>query len=245
MKKVYSGSFEGIHAKTVSVETSFSKGLPSFSIVGLGNASIQESKERIKSSLSANNYTFPPMRVTINLSPSDLKKEGKTIYLVGKQTEEEMGGSEYYKTMGVEGGDVPKTDTGILSKCMKGILSAIGKEYIASCHDVSEGGIGVCLSEMIIGGDIGTVVDLSNVSKKLRSDFKLFSESNTRWVLEVKKQSEKDFGEALKKEDVPFIKIGKTKGKKLIINKGENALINLDINTIRNIWKNTIRDIMG
>jgi len=47
MKKVYSASFEGIQAKTVSVETSFSKGLPSFSIVGLGNTSIQESKERV------------------------------------------------------------------------------------------------------------------------------------------------------------------------------------------------------
>jgi len=76
MKKVYSGSFEGISAKTVTVETSFSKGLPSFSIVGLGNASIQESKERIKSALSANDYIFPPKRVTTNLSPSDLKKNG-------------------------------------------------------------------------------------------------------------------------------------------------------------------------
>jgi len=83
MKKVYSGSFEGISAKTVSVESSFSKGLPSFSIVGLGNASIQESKERIKSSLCANDYTFPPMRVTINLSPSDLKKEGTHFDLCG------------------------------------------------------------------------------------------------------------------------------------------------------------------
>lgn len=83
MKKVYSGSFEGIAAKTVSVESSFSKGLPSFSIVGLGNASIQESKERIKSSLCANNYTFPPMRVIINLSPSDLKKEGTHFDLCG------------------------------------------------------------------------------------------------------------------------------------------------------------------
>jgi len=176
---------------------------------------------------------------------SDIKKEGNPIYLLGKQTEKEMGGSEYYNIMGIEGGDVPKTDTGILSKCMKGILSAIDKEYVASCHDVSEGGIGVCLSEMTIGGDIGAIVDLSNLSKKLRSDFKLFSESNTRWVLEVKKQSKKDFEKTLKKEDMPFIKIGETKGKKLIINEGENTLINLEINTLRNIWKNTIWDIMG
>jgi magnesium chelatase family protein len=83
MKKVYSGSFEGTHSKTVTVETSFSKGLPSFSIVGLGNASIQESKERIKSALYANAYVFPPMRIVINLSPSDLKKEGTHFDLCG------------------------------------------------------------------------------------------------------------------------------------------------------------------
>ncbi len=83
MKKVYSGSFEGISTKSVCVETSFTKGLPSFSIVGLGNASIQESKERIKSALAANGYTFPPMRITINLSPSDLKKEGTHFDLCG------------------------------------------------------------------------------------------------------------------------------------------------------------------
>lgn len=100
MKKVYSGSFEGIHAKSVSVETSFSKGLPSFSIVGLGNASIQESKERIKSALSANDYIFPPMRVTINLSPSDLKKEGTHFDLCGALLialqKEELSFEEFY-----------------------------------------------------------------------------------------------------------------------------------------------------
>ncbi len=83
MKKVYSGSFEGLTAKSVCVEASFTKGLPSFSIVGLGNASIQESKERIKSSLAANEYTFPPKKITINLSPSDLKKEGTHFDLCG------------------------------------------------------------------------------------------------------------------------------------------------------------------
>ena len=72
-----------MNAKTVSVETSFSKGLPSFSIVGLGNASIQESRERIKSALSFIDFSFPPKRVVINLSPSDLRKEGTNFDLCG------------------------------------------------------------------------------------------------------------------------------------------------------------------
>jgi len=176
---------------------------------------------------------------------SDLKKEGNPLFLVGKQTEKEMGGSEYYNIMGLQGGNVPKTDAKILKKCMKGILSTIRKEYIASCHDVSEGGIGVCLSEMAMGGDIGIFVDLMKVNNNLRGDFKLFSESNTRWILEVKKQNEKDFEKILKKEDVPFFKIGVTKGSKLIVKEKENNLINLDIKSLRNIWKNAIWDIMG
>lgn len=63
-------------ARGVTVEASFTKGLPNFSIVGLASESIKESKERVKSALLNNRYTFPPLRITINLSPSDLKKEG-------------------------------------------------------------------------------------------------------------------------------------------------------------------------
>ena len=79
---------------------------------------------------------------------SDFKQIGNPIYLVGGETKKEMGGSEYYKAIGIDGGVVPKSDITLLIKCMKGILSVIDKELIASCHDVSEGGIGVCLSEI-------------------------------------------------------------------------------------------------
>jgi phosphoribosylformylglycinamidine synthase len=176
---------------------------------------------------------------------TDFKKENNPLYLVGNQTEKELGGSEYYKIMDVEGGSVPKTDINVLKHCMNGLLATIEKGYLFSCHDVSEGGVGVCLSEMAIGGDIGAVVDTSNINDDLRDDFKLFSESNTRWIVEVKKEKQNDFEKTLKKEDAPFIKIGKTNGKQLIINNGKTTLINLDIANIRDIWKNAIWDIMG
>jgi phosphoribosylformylglycinamidine synthase len=175
---------------------------------------------------------------------SDFKKEGNPIYLIGKETEKELGGSEYYNIMNLENGDVPKTDTKILKNCMNGILSSIEKEYIASCHDVSEGGIGVCLSEMAIGGDIGAAINLLDIGNKLRIDFKLFSESNTRWIIEVKKEKQKDFEKLLKQKNTPFVKIGETKGKKIIIKDGKEA-INLDIKILRDIWKNAIWNIMG
>ena len=76
MKKILCATLDGIDAKIVDVEVSFVRALPSFAIVGLAQTSIQESKERIKSALSAVEFKFPPQKVTVNLAPSDLKKSG-------------------------------------------------------------------------------------------------------------------------------------------------------------------------
>ncbi len=175
----------------------------------------------------------------------DFKKENNPIYLVGKETEKEMGGSEYYKMLDVDGGVVPRSDVELLKNCMKGILSAIEQRYIASCHDVSEGGLGVCLSEMIIGGDIGAAVDVSGIAADLRTDFKLFSESNTRWVVEVNKEKQQGFEQILKRERTPFQLIGETKGRKLVIQNNGKTVIDLAIDVLRDQWKNPLWDVMG
>ena len=176
---------------------------------------------------------------------TDFKTEGNLVYLVGKETEKEMGGSEYYNIMGVGGGIVPKTDINILKNCMKGILSAIENKYIASCHDISEGGIGVCLSEMCIGGDIGSTVDITNIGKALRSDIKLFSESNTRWIIEVCKDKKQDFEKLLKKNKASFVYIGQTSGKNLVIKDEEETVIDIDVKVLRDSWRKPIWDVMG
>jgi len=176
---------------------------------------------------------------------TDFKIEGNPVYLVGKETEKEMGGSEYYNAMGVEGGTVPKTDVKILKNCMKGILSAVDNRYIASCHDVSEGGIGVCLSEMCIGGDMGATVDVTDVGKGLRSDIKLFSESNTRWIVEVYRDKQKDFEKLLKKNKASFIYIGFTNGSNLVIKEHKETVIDLDVKVLRDTWRKPIWDVMG
>jgi len=76
MKQTLSATLLGHNSHVVNVETTFTRGLPSFSIVGLASSAIQESKERVKSALLSNNFTFPPLRITLNLSPSDLHKDG-------------------------------------------------------------------------------------------------------------------------------------------------------------------------
>ena len=75
-KKINSATLDGFSANKVEVESAFIRALPGFSIVGLGSQSIQEAKERVKSALLNNDFEFPPLKITISLSPADLKKEG-------------------------------------------------------------------------------------------------------------------------------------------------------------------------
>ena len=74
--KIYSTTLWGIDAHLVEVEVDVSQGLPSFHIVGLPDEAITESKERVRAALKNTGFVFPTKRVTVNLSPGDIKKEG-------------------------------------------------------------------------------------------------------------------------------------------------------------------------
>lgn len=74
-------TLEGVNAQIIEVEATFTKGLPGFTVVGLASNDIQEAKERTKSALLTNDFVFPPLKITINLSPSDLKKSGTHLDL--------------------------------------------------------------------------------------------------------------------------------------------------------------------
>ncbi|MEF3192194.1 MAG: YifB family Mg chelatase-like AAA ATPase, partial [Campylobacterales bacterium] len=69
-------TLEGVEAKRVAVEASFARGLPGFSIVGLADDEIMESRERVKAALLHYGFEFPPLKILINLSPADLTKSG-------------------------------------------------------------------------------------------------------------------------------------------------------------------------
>ena len=73
---VYSRAAAGISAPLVSVEIHISNGLPSLSIVGLAETEVRESKERVRSAIINSNFDFPARRITINLAPADLPKQG-------------------------------------------------------------------------------------------------------------------------------------------------------------------------
>jgi magnesium chelatase family protein len=76
VNSLLSATLVGLSANKIEVEATFTRGLPGFAVVGLVSSDIQESKERVKSALLTNNFKFPPLKITINLSPSDIKKRG-------------------------------------------------------------------------------------------------------------------------------------------------------------------------
>jgi magnesium chelatase family protein len=81
LAKVVSSSLVGIDAILVDVEVDISPGLPQFATVGLPDGAVKESKDRVKSALKNSGYEFPSRKITVNLAPADIRKEGAAFDL--------------------------------------------------------------------------------------------------------------------------------------------------------------------
>jgi phosphoribosylformylglycinamidine synthase subunit PurL len=164
---------------------------------------------------------------------SDLKHEGQSLYLVG-ETLDELRGSQYYRMMKVDGGAVPKVNPEKTWEAAQKIMDAMDSGLVASCHDLSEGGLYVALVEMCLGGDLGAAVDLDTISE-MPADKTLFSESNGRWLIEVRKGCEKEF-----EERVDAVKIGVVSANRMVeISHGDNT-VTLDLDILREKWDGAI-----
>ena len=181
---------------------------------------------------------IPNIQNTISM---DLKAACDLLYIVG-ETFSELGGSEYYKLKGYLGASVPKVRGAKAKRTFKAVTLAIDEGLVKSCHDLSEGGLAVAAAEMAFAGGLGLEIDLKKVPGKdlCRNDFVLFSESNSRFLVEVAEADREDF-EALMKGKV-FALIGKvTKQQRLTI-KGlnEKLVVDATLETLRYNWKKTL-----
>ncbi len=128
------------------------------------------------------------------------KESGNLIYVVGN-TRDELGGSHYYDLYGAIGNYVPKVFRRDAMKTFTALSKATEKGLVEAMHDCSDGGLAVALSEVAFSGGLGMEVFLSEVpylSTSKRNDCLLFSESNSRFVVEVKKDKQKEFEKILK-----------------------------------------------
>ncbi len=138
----------------------------------------------------------------------DLKRAGNLLFIVGR-TNNELGGSHYYKVHGHVGANVPKLDLKLAPQTAQRIAAAIADGLVVSCHDCSEGGLAVALAEMAFAGGLGIEAHLRGLPQSRdcsRTSAQLFSESNSRYVVEV---APKDYDAFAKRMlNLPFGQIG-------------------------------------
>ena len=116
------------------------------------------------------------------------------------------------------------------------LLAAIGAGTVAACHDLSHGGLAVAAAEMALGGDLGA--DLKTTAMDpIRWDLQLFSESNGRWLVEVRKDRYEEFGHLM--EGTPVTFLGTTGGTSLHLGKGRQWT-SLALPVMRKAWGETI-----
>ena len=140
----------------------------------------------------------------------DAKKAGNQLLLVGL-TKRELGGSHYYAMHGQVGSSVPVVDLKTGPATARAVAGLIGRGVVASAHDLSEGGLAVALTEMLFAGGLGAAIDLAGVPCAEDADDDatlLFSESASRYLLEVTPAAFDEVARTLKGAGVRFGVIG-------------------------------------
>ncbi len=167
---------------------------------------------------------------------SEFKSVGDLIYLLGIDFEE-IGGSEFLKVIhNLVEGNAPELNLERELQLQRAILSAIESGLIASAHDISEGGIATAIAECCVGNRELPLGATLQIPIKTRTDFSLFSESQSRVVVSIKPENRSAFERVIAKADVPLTYLGKVTSDKLTI----NDFIDLDVDFISDIYFNTI-----
>ena len=171
----------------------------------------------------------------------DLKQSGNVLLLIGP-TANELGGSHFAQVDGLEGGVVPRVDMKLAPRIFAAVHDAIRQGFVRSSHDLSEGGLAAAVAEMAFAGGLGVSLDLQPLAKSsgLTDDsVLLFSESNSRFVLEVPAASQASVESLCRSANVPVVKLGEvTVGNRVQI-RGAAGTVVIDsgLDELKHSWK--------
>lgn len=134
---------------------------------------------------------IPDVRQAVTM---DAKRPQDLVYILG-ETRDELGGSEWFAKQGAIGNKVPQVEAKTAMKLYRALNKAIRAGLVASCHDCSDGGLGVALAETAFAGGLGLNVNLKDVPYrgKKRDDFILFSETASRFVVTIHPKNQAKF----------------------------------------------------
>jgi phosphoribosylformylglycinamidine synthase len=173
----------------------------------------------------------------------DCKREGDLVYIIGA-TWNELGGSQYYGIHGYVGNRVPRVDSKRGKRLMDALSAVMEKGLVKACHDLSEGGIAVAAAEMAFAGGLGMAIHLGQVplgEAMNRDDYVLFSESNTRFLVEVAPKDRHQFEGMM--TGVDFAAIGQVTSKEKLEVYGLNGEMVLSalIAELKEAWQRPLR----
>jgi len=167
----------------------------------------------------------------------DVKGPGHIVYVLG-ETREELGGSEFMALRGKAGGNPPQVCPLSSRALYERLHKAINAGLVASCHDVSDGGLGVALAETAFAGGFGMTVSLSSIGVE-NGTAALFSETPGRFVATVRPEHAGAFETALSSSSC--YRIGETGEEPMVhIICGDGKIVSADLDTLRKAWKTTL-----
>ncbi len=160
------------------------------------------------------------------------KTAGDVVVLLGR-TREELGGSEYLKSVhGQVRGTPPWIDLKMEVAVQNCVIEAIEQQLLCSAHDVSDGGLAVTLAECCIGGPEKPLGVRIESHELVRGDALLFSESQSRVVVSLKEENIARLQESATKHNVPMQVIGSVGGNRFVI----QPLLQLPVDELKTIW---------
>jgi len=169
----------------------------------------------------------------------DLKAAGNVLLLIG-ETRDELGGSHFSLVNNLSGGSVPTVDLEQAPRIFTELHNAMSSGLVESCHDLSEGGLAAAAAEMAFAGDVGLSLNLDSLASASGIDHDavlLFSESNTRFLIEVAPENlaafSADFDSHL------FTHLGDVTADRsvCIVGPHGNTILDEDIDSLRAAWK--------
>jgi phosphoribosylformylglycinamidine synthase len=168
----------------------------------------------------------------------DIKAAGNRMLLIGS-TKDELGGSHFSLVNNLTGGQVPRVDSEVAPKIFNALHHSISDELIESCHDLSEGGLAIAAAEMAFAGEFGLDLDLSDLATAAGitdAASLLFSESNTRFLVEVKPENVDAVQAAF--ADLPVVELGNvTDSDRLTITRGSDSVVSSSLSDLKSAWQ--------
>ncbi|GIP50246.1 phosphoribosylformylglycinamidine synthase subunit PurL [Paenibacillus sp. DXFW5] len=178
---------------------------------------------------------------TDHITTQGFKAAGDVVFLLG-ETKAELGGSELQAIVhGVVEGRPPQLDLDVEKKLLGAVLAAIQGGLVRSAHDLSEGGLAVALAESCMSGGIGAKVD---VASELRSDFALFSESQSRILLSASPEKAETLEKLLAERGVPTARIGVVEGSELSVSVNGTEVLSKPVEQLKRVWEDVIPCLM-